>query len=259
MLQPLLRENPWYVEAFDRNWLRIYAHRGENEARADASHLVQHLGVRADHRLLDVGCGAGRYCRALAARGLRVTGVDQSRELIDVARELSPNLPGTPQYWHGDARRLPFRQQYEGAISMFTSFGYFDSRDDDLAIFRGVHRALVSGSRFVVDFLNQAQVRTTLVPANEQEDGTLVIRFRRRIEEDGPGGPAVFKHVEARDRGTERLVTSFEERVRLYTGDEVDGLLTESGFELVGDPLGHVDGRTFEETSPRYVRVVRKA
>ena len=106
------RSNPWFVDAFDRTWLRLYAHRNEDEAQAAAPHIVRHLRVRAGASILDVACGAGRYCRALASRGMRMVGIDLSPSLIEVARERSLLLPGTPQYHQGDARNMPFFQQF---------------------------------------------------------------------------------------------------------------------------------------------------
>lgn len=44
------------------------------------------LRVRADTRVLDVGCGVGRWSRRLARYGARVTGVDVSVAMIEQAR-----------------------------------------------------------------------------------------------------------------------------------------------------------------------------
>ena len=253
----LLRDEPWFVQAFDRTWLRLYSHRGEEEAEAKAGHIVELLALRPNDRVLDVACGAGRYARALQKRGMRVTGIDLSDDLLDVARERAAILPGKPDYLRWDARQLPFAKQFEGAISMFTSVGYFDDAEHDLAIFRGVHRSLLPGRRFLIDFLNEARVRATLVPHEVSEEGTLTIEVRRRIE-DTASGPTVFKHVEARDRGSGRIETTFEERVRLYTADELGALLTRAGLSQVGDPLGDVDGTPFGPDAPRLVLVAEK-
>ncbi len=48
--------------------------------------LAPWLRVRPGTRVLDVGCGVGRWCRELAARGGRVTGVDFSPTMIGEAR-----------------------------------------------------------------------------------------------------------------------------------------------------------------------------
>lgn len=39
---------------------------------------------------LDVGCGEGRFCRMLAARGIAITGIDPTTALIERARALHP-------------------------------------------------------------------------------------------------------------------------------------------------------------------------
>ena len=54
--------------------------------------IVEELGPA---RVLDVGCGEGRFCRMLADRGIITTGIDPTAALIDQARALHP---------HGDYR-----------------------------------------------------------------------------------------------------------------------------------------------------------
>ena len=46
---------------------------------------------RAPARVLDVGCGEGRFCRMLAARGITTTGVDPAAALIAQAKALHPD------------------------------------------------------------------------------------------------------------------------------------------------------------------------
>lgn len=49
--------------------------------------LAPHLRLPAGTRVLDVGCGIGRWSRLLAARGAEVCGVDLSPTMIAIARE----------------------------------------------------------------------------------------------------------------------------------------------------------------------------
>lgn len=49
--------------------------------------LAPHLKVPAGTRVLDVGCGIGRWSRLLAARGAEVCGVDLSPTMIAIARQ----------------------------------------------------------------------------------------------------------------------------------------------------------------------------
>ncbi|OYX78925.1 MAG: SAM-dependent methyltransferase [Sphingomonadales bacterium 32-65-25] len=78
--------------------------------------------------VLDVGCGEGRFCRMLEARGLATTGVDPTAALIKRARSLHPQ---------GDYR-------VEGAEAMTVSthdlvvcyLSLIDMPDLDAALFR---------------------------------------------------------------------------------------------------------------------------
>jgi SAM-dependent methyltransferase len=49
--------------------------------------LARHLRVPPGTRVLDVGCGVGRWSRLLAARGAQVCGVDLSPTMVAIARE----------------------------------------------------------------------------------------------------------------------------------------------------------------------------
>ena len=60
------------------------------DAHVDAiAALFAQRGVLPPSRLLDAGCGTGRYASALADRGFQVLGVDRSPNLVEVAQTRS--------------------------------------------------------------------------------------------------------------------------------------------------------------------------
>lgn len=250
-------QSPWYATAFGRLWLHLHPHRDDAEAMGHAAFIVRVLGLKAGQRVLDVGCGGGRYARALAARGLKVTGVDLSAEMLEAARAASPNLPGSPIYLRADARALPFVAQFEGAVSLFTSLGYFDAREDDLNLLRGVARALVPGGAFLLDYLNPAHVRATLVADEEGMVDGYHVHVRRTCEE-AAAGPVVVKRVTVRHAGARRVESEFFERVRLYEPAEIDALLADAGLVPEGERWGSLEGAPYEASSERQVRLARK-
>ncbi len=54
--------------------------------------------------VLDVGCGEGRFCRLLAAEGMRAVGIDPAETLVSQARRLHPD----GDYRIAQAEELPF-------------------------------------------------------------------------------------------------------------------------------------------------------
>ncbi|MDQ6716821.1 MAG: class I SAM-dependent methyltransferase [Gemmatimonadota bacterium] len=58
-----------------------------SDALTPAERSLLRLVPRSARRAMDVGCGDGRFARALARRGLEVTAIDLSPGMIELARE----------------------------------------------------------------------------------------------------------------------------------------------------------------------------
>ena len=253
-----LVDSPWWVKAFGAEYVAVYAHRDDEEARRHVPFLVAALGIRPYARVLDLACGAGRYARALANTGLRVTGFDFSADLLDAARRRSPALPGAPMYVRGDMRSMPFFEQFDGVVSLFTSFGYFDEPSDDAKVLEGVRRALVPGGRYLIDVANAERLRRTLVSESRETQAHRTLVSTRRIDDRKPGGPYVRKRVVITDDRTGATLHDVEECVRLYGAGELDAALVAAGLSPIGPRHGDFDGSAFGPESPRLIRVAER-
>ena len=107
------------------------------------SRLLHHLAPVKGRLYLDVGCGTGNYTAAISAAGVRMAGVDPSREMLARAREKSPALT----LHNACAEALPFKgASFAGATCIFVHH----HMDDPVAAFCEVHRVLGPGSRLVL-------------------------------------------------------------------------------------------------------------
>jgi ubiquinone/menaquinone biosynthesis C-methylase UbiE len=110
---------------------------------------VKLLDATRGDRVLDVACGQGVLCRALALAGTRVTGMDIAPALIEAAKRRNQSDRLIIDYRVGDAR---------GLAKIFDA-GTFDATVVVLAIqniaplspvWEGCHRVLTRGGRLVV-------------------------------------------------------------------------------------------------------------
>jgi ubiquinone/menaquinone biosynthesis C-methylase UbiE len=82
--------------------------------------VVERAGVEPGMELLDVACGAGNATIPAARDGARVTGLDFSPELLEVARERAADAMVEIDWVEGDAQELPFDDvRFDRVISTF--------------------------------------------------------------------------------------------------------------------------------------------
>ena len=93
------------------------------------------LGVDAETRLLDVGCGAGRFCLNAAEAGTAVAGIDASAALIAIARERVPD----GDFRVGDMEQLPFD---DGAFDLVTALNSLQFAGDPVGALREAARVV---------------------------------------------------------------------------------------------------------------------
>ncbi len=195
-------------------------------------------------RSLDLACGEGRHLRELRRAGVDAVGLDLSLPLLRLARRSE-----TPPFLlvRADMRRLPFRDaSFSAVTSFFTSFGYFAAKAEDVEVAREIRRVLGAGGRFLLDYLNAAQVRAGLVPEEALELDGASVHVTRSIE-----GDAVVKQIRITS-GQGGPPSEHQERVRLYAPDELERLLASAGL-VTTDRFGDYEGARFAPASGRLV------
>jgi trans-aconitate 2-methyltransferase len=133
-----------------------------------AEEVLALLHLEGNERVLDVGCGDGHITATIAERlpyGYAI-GVDASKDMIAFAR--AHGLPGHPnlQFEVCDARHLPFRGEFDLAVS-FNALHWIP--EQALAL-RGIHAALKPAGR--------AQLR--LVPTGDRRSLEAVLEETRK-------------------------------------------------------------------------------
>lgn len=105
---------------------------------------------KAQERVLDVGCGSGRYLEVYARQGLLASGLDPSRRMLELARR---RLGERAALTFGRAEDLPFSDNEFDIVSLITVLEF--ASDPAQALAEAVR---VARSRVVLGVLNSASL-----------------------------------------------------------------------------------------------------
>lgn len=235
-------QGQWFESWFDSPWYPIlYDHRDHNEAEDFISHLLERLEPAACSAFLDLACGRGRHSRYIHAHGFDVTGLDLSPASIADARLHE----ATGLRFAVQDMRTPFPGRYDFILNLFTSFGYFESRADNLLVLNNVAAALKPGGKFVMDFFNLEVVRRGMVPHSTIEKKGVRFDIHKRVENG-----IIIKEIDLVDQGQAH---HFEERVQALGFEELKSLISAARMQVT-DCWGDYQGHAFDlQTSPRLI------
>ncbi len=116
--------------------------------------LLNHLPM-ASH-ILDLCCGTGHLARELVRRKFLVTGIDNSAGMLEMARM---NVPEGATFLLQNASNFQLPQPVDAALCTFDSINHLLDREQVLASFLQISRALKPGGRFVFDVNTPAAYR----------------------------------------------------------------------------------------------------
>ena len=211
---------------FSEFYLRAFRE-AERNARAEEEALAaaRLSGCPPGGDLLDVPCGFGRHALPLAARGLRVIGVDRAQPLLDEAKRRA-GQGRWPKLVRADYRELPFADEsFDAALNLFSSLGYLGDEEDTRALAE-IGRVLRPGG--AARHRDHAP-RPAGAPLPEHDwhllgEGRLLLE--QRTFDPAPGlAQTTQTLIDARRRARSRTFS-----IRVYTATELLGMLDRAGF-----------------------------
>lgn len=107
--------------------------------------------LRPGQRALDAGCGTGIYATALAQKGLSVTAIDSSPEMLGLAASKAAAQHVNVDFSQASVQRLPFR---DNEFDLVVTIGVLCFVSGRLGSVKEMRRVLKPGGRVVVGTLN---------------------------------------------------------------------------------------------------------
>jgi SAM-dependent methyltransferase len=242
----------WYKDEFfwtafasvmfdERRWAEV-------PAVCDLVEKILGKHVPAAFPVLDALCGVGRISIEMGSRGFPVTGVDLSPHFLEAARSAAEGLPC--EFVQSDIRDFDRPEAFRLALNLYNSFGYLETREEDLRMLKSIHRALELGGLFIMEVFGKETMARDFKD-NEwwERDGRTVMTECRVVG----AWEAVRNHWRVVEDGHS---TEYSFDQRLYSGTELQRALEEAGFK---EPniYGALDLRPYDQDANCLVAIAK--
>lgn len=209
-----------------------------------------------DGLVLDLGCGTGTMTRLLREKGYDMIGVDNSAEMLEIARE---HPDDGILYLQQDMREFELYGTVRAIISACDCVNYVTEDEDLLQVFRLVNNYLDPEGLFLFDFNTRYKYETVLgeqVIAEDREDCSFIWdNYYDQEEQINEYELTLF----VKCRQEEDLYRKYQEVhfQRAYTLEEIKTLIEKSGLTFL-NAYDDYTRETATEESERIVVVCRE-
>ncbi|MEC7646650.1 MAG: class I SAM-dependent methyltransferase, partial [Bacteroidota bacterium] len=171
----------WFENWFDSPYYHLlYKNRDEKEAQIFIDNLISHLQIQKNSTILDVACGKGRHSIYLNTKGMNVVGIDLSNNNINIAKqEENKNL----QFKIWDMRNVFKQNTFDIVVNLFTSFGYFETNQDEQETINAMALNLKQNGILIIDFMNVKKVIKNLVRSEKKKVDNVTFEINRSNNE----------------------------------------------------------------------------
>ncbi len=247
------RKREWFDD--EALWREMYPYIFHELRVADGREVARQvlaLVMPRGRRILDLCCGPGRYAVPLAKRGYAVTGVDRTRYFLNKARARARAAKVEVEWVRSDMRDFVRPDSFDLVLSLYTSFGYFEDRREDLTVLGNILASLRPGGACVIEVGGKEWLANVFDPTGSTlyPDGTLLVE-RREVREDWT---RLWNEWYLIRNGRARRFTL---HLRIYSGQELRERMERVGFTDV-KLYGSLNGEPYGRGVHRLVAVGRK-
>lgn len=179
----------------------------------------------------DLACGTGSVTVLLAQRGLKVTAVDLSEEMLTEAAAKAQELPEMPTFVCRNLKDLTLPRGVDLAVCALDSLDYITDPADCAAAIQRTYRALNPGGIFIFDVNTPEKLRAMDGQIFLDEDEDVFCVWRGEFDEETnicSYGMDLFQ------RSGSSWRRSFEEHCEYaYSAEQLVGYLKQAGFTRI--------------------------
>jgi len=234
-----MKKEIWFESWFDTNFYHeLYKNRDEDEANNFIENLIDKLKLDPDSEVLDLACGKGRHALKMSDYFQKVTGIDLSKNSINIAKKLNKeNL----KFFTGDMRNFSINKKFDFIFNLFTSFGYFENFNENSLVLDNCNKHLKKNGLIVIDYLNPEKVVNTLVKNEIKIINKTKYTISRKIENN-----FIIKDIYINNK------EHFYEKVQLINLEMFNEILKKANF-TIDQTFGNYHLEEYNKNSNRLI------
>lgn len=247
------RQSEWFDD--DALWHALTPLMFSKERCGDAEALLPKVLKLVHPRgkdVLDLCCGPGRWAIPLAQQGFRVTGVDRMKPFLDLARRRARKARLSIEWVRQDMRDFVRPGAFDVALSMFTSFGYFDDKGEDALVLKNLFASLRPGGSLLMELAGKEILARIFQPTTStpMPDGSVLVE-RHEVFDGWSRMRNEWTFIKDGKARTWRF------HLTIYSGQELRDRLEQASF--IGVKLfGSFDGNEYGLNAQRLIAVGRR-
>lgn len=248
---------PWYKDFFEKWYLDLWLS-GErfkpSYIKKETAFIKQVLNLPKGAKILDLCCGHGRHVLPLSKAGYQMTGLDLSKKALKILDTNAKKQKLNVRIVRSDMRQIPFKDEFDAVINMFTAFGYLENDKEDFKVLKQVAKALKPGGKFLIDIMDKDNILANFQPKSWRHVGNLIL-LEERIYNPKTSHNTVKNELIDRNG----KIHKFHTIVRLYSLIEMEKMLKKAGFSKIIKTFGSTtEIQKFVPKSRRLVILAQK-
>lgn len=245
----------WWKNFFNNHYWKLYKNKfSDKENKTIVNFIYEVLDLSKESSVLDLCGGYGRIAVPLAKKGADVWVLDFNNDFLKLANKKASEENVDIQTCKNDMREIPYSNKFDAVINIFSSFGYFQSEEENLKVLKAANKSLKSKGLFLIEVQNRKWIEKNHADQMWEINGTDIVLKKSNLDLENKRNEVEISIIDTKNKKTTKTLHT----TRLYTFNELKEKLEKSGFKIIEKYSGFKKEKLDPEKSRKMIILARK-